>query len=685
MTVINDGLYYIDASEIAGLLGMPRNTVIHAIRNTKLALSNQGLPTAYIPSDDYSGLFFYGQSIDSLYTKENIYWLYRGKGTLMAQAEGSGPVPSDQETFTATVHAEEAIYYLTTPEFDPASDYWFWSYHFVAPSYTDYAANTFTIQTYGVADVPATASLTVRVKGFTDTAANPDHHVRVSLMDGAVTKATADGWLEGTNFETPVILEFDQSLLNNGNNTIKVEAISDPGVPYSAFFVDSFDLTYQRLYEAHDNALDFRTESAQPVTVYGFTSPSILVLDLTDPQNPLLDQATTIQDEVGSFSVSFVPASPGRRYLVITSNKAVTGLTTWLNAPSNLGARRNMADYLIITTDELMTAAQGLATYRKGQGYQTMVVNLENIMDEFNYGIYSPWAIKDFLTYAHYNWVKPPKYVVLVGEGTYDYKDNKGNGDNLVPTMIVKTPDGLFASDNILADADGDHLPDVAIGRLPVLTAEELQTLISKIITYESTSGKKVLMISDNADPGGNFPAVSHDIAQLVPAGYNVENMSLADYSVGDIRNKLLSGISANTFLLNYIGHGNPFMLADEGLLFTTDISSMQNPGRLFVMSGMTCLMGDFAIPGFDSVSEELLMRGNSGAAAVWAPSALALNVHSKIVDEGFFTAAFSGSSVTLGNAINKAFRYYKSKGMPDYILDIYNLLGDPALRFPVK
>jgi hypothetical protein len=100
--------------------------------------------------------------------------------------------------------------------------------------------------------------------------------------------------------------------------------------------------------------------------------------------------ATTIQDEGGSFSVSFVPRSAGARYLAMTSGAAVTDLSVWVDTPSTLASKNNAADYIIIAPDELMDAAQDLADYRQGQGYQTMVVNLEDIMDEFNYGISSP-------------------------------------------------------------------------------------------------------------------------------------------------------------------------------------------------------------------------------------------------------------------------------------------------------
>jgi hypothetical protein len=90
--------------------------------------------------------------------------------------------------------------------------------------------------------------------------------------------------------------------------------------------------------------------------------------------------------------------------------------------------------------------------------------------------------------------------------------------------------------------------------------------------------------------------------------------------------------------------------------------------------------MGKFANPGFDSLSESLLLKNGGGAVAVWSPTGLSFNDLARVLDEGFFTFAFSGSSV-LGDTILNALWNYKSQGGPVFMMDIYNLLGDPALR----
>ncbi len=67
--------------------------------------------------------------------------------------------------------------------------------------------------------------------------------------------------------------------------------------------------------------------------------------------------------------------------------------------------------------------------------------------------------------------------MTLVGRGTYDYRDLRGFGDNLVPTLLVGSPDGLVASDVAFADLSGDDgIPEIALGRLPVVTAADSRT-----------------------------------------------------------------------------------------------------------------------------------------------------------------------------------------------------------------
>lgn len=677
LSVSREGLYYLDAQEISTLLGIPQNIVKTLIRTGNLAISSSGNAVAYLPARSSTGIFFHAQGTDSIYTKENIYWIYRGRGLQMRTASGSWPSAAGRSaeparTFTETVHAEEDRIIVPVLGKDPASDYWFWDY--IVGGDPSLGKKAFTVETYGAANVSSEASLTVTLHGLTDTGVAQDHHVVVSLNGTVIGE---DRW-KGAE-ERVITLAFSQGLLYSGTNTIELTGLLDTGAPYSVFYADAFDLSYERLYEARNNALTFTAEESRPVTISGFTAPDILVFDITDPNRPVLTR-TAMSGRTGNYQISLTP-SAGKRYRAVSAGAATTNLTAWADTGSRLSDTRNRADWLIIAPEALLGAARTLASYRQSRGLETMVVDLEDIMDEFNYGISSPEAIRDFLGYAYENWQKAPRYVVLAGGGTYDYKDNMGAGDNLIPTLMTETPQMLSPSDSLFGDADGDHVPEIAIGRLPVLSAEELQNVIGKIIAYEQTAGSRIVMLADNQDDGGNFPSDSNDIAGLVPSGYVVEKIYLSGHSLDSARRMLLDSINSGVSLLNYIGHAGLDRLANEGLLLSSDIASLQNSGRPFVLTAMTCTVGNFALPGYDALGEALVTKKDTGAAAVWAPTGLSFNFMAKILDEHLFRGGFGNPGTALGDLILDAFSRYHATGNPVYIIDIFNLQGDPAMQ----
>jgi hypothetical protein len=345
-------------------------------------------------------------------------------------------------------------------------------------------------------------------------------------------------------------------------------------------------------------------------------------------------------------------------------------------------------DYLVITPGELFDEAQRLADYRQSRGHATLVVLLQDIYDEFNYGIASPEAVRDFLEYAWHNWHTPPRYVVRVGEGTYDYKDVKGTGETLMPPILVATPYGLFASENRLADVDGsdDGVPEMMVGLLPADSSETLSAMVDKIMAYEASTGDwktQVLMVADNPDGGGNFPVDSDAVAALISESYTAESIYLGDLGLAAAKDALSTGIEDGAFLINYIGHAGLDRLTDEGLWTLSDVSGMTNQDRLPILVGMTCVAGRFEMPGYDAIGEAMVVKVNGGAVAAWAPTGLSLNHLARVLDEEFFTAVFTDNETVLGDAILSAMTAYKDRYPVgnQFMLDIYTLIGDPALE----
>lgn len=689
--VSENGVYFVDAIDISSLLGLSSSRVSSMIGHNQLSVSNQGKTVSYLPAGNNAGIYFYGTGTDSVYTRDNIYWIDTDKGTVMNSETGVKPSPAgDNQTFTDTLHVEQDVI-ANMQVNDPAVDYWVWDLIFSSPGYSD-PPREFTFTVNGRADTDEdTATIQVHLVGGSNSGIKNDHHVKVSLNDQEI----GEGWWSGMDSYTLVTPPFSPSLIKDGENknTLKVTGLVDldAGVPFSMFLIDSFDLTYERLYDADGSKLFFTGDRNQTITVGGFTTatPDILLFNITDPIKPNLNTATTIDGSPGSYRISFKPSSADARYLAVASDSVTKVSNGQSVTPSHLHSRRNAADYLIIAPADLVRAAQSLADYRRSQGMKAMVVKLDDIMNEFNYGLSSPDAIRQFLTVAYHKWKKAPRYVVLAGDGTWDYRDNMGAGGNLIPPALVPTLYGLATSDNNLADIDGDHMPDMAIGRLPVLTSQELQDVIGKIKTFESSRSNQVILLADIPDEGGEFTAESVALAGLFPPEYVLDTVYLADHSFEDAKTMLSDYLNGGAVFFNYVGHGafdslsKSFILANDYYYYpdALQVDSLVNSNGLPVMVAMTCVVGEFAMPGYLTLSESMVLKADGGAAAVWSATGLSDDAQANVLNTEFYKAIFLDGKKTLGDAVLQAFAKYKTSGSALYMMDTYAILGDPALR----
>jgi len=326
------------------------------------------------------------------------------------------------------------------------------------------------------------------------------------------------------------------------------------------------------------------------------------------------------------------------------------------------------AEYLIIAADELVEASESLADYRAADGLPSKVVKLSDVYTAFNYGIENPHAIGRLLTYAGEQWSQSPVYVVLVGDGSYDYRNYRNKNDNLVPPLMVSTPEGLAPSDMAY------RTPGMVVGRLPVMTGEELEQIILKIQVYETTSQPdSIIIAADNPDKGGNFWASGDAIASTLES-HSANKIYLTPSTVSSDHNALVDAINTGAGYFHYAGHGGVSRMASEGLLTTSQLGELSNINHPVILTAMSCLIGNFAVPGFDGLSEQLLLHQSGGSIAGWAATGLSFDHQSKKLAEEFYRAL--PDAERLGDALREAL-----EACPDhYLQNIYNLLGDPAL-----
>ena len=169
-----------------------------------------------------------------------------------------------------------------------------------------------------------------------------------------------------------------------------------------------------------------------------------------------------------------------------------------------------------------------------------------------------PQAIRDFLACARKYWSRPPRYLLLVGDASFDPRNYLGFGwADLVPTKLLDTTYMETASDDWLTDFDGDGIADIAVGRLPVQIASEATTAIGKIVAYDGGARfGRVLLLADANDEDNDFEGLSAQVKAAVPSTVWVSEVYRGQVGDEAARSELASQLNLGQTLINYLGHG---------------------------------------------------------------------------------------------------------------------------------
>jgi len=251
---------------------------------------------------------------------------------------------------------------------------------------------------------------------------------------------------------------------------------------------------------------------------------------------------------------------------------------------------------------------------------------------------------------------------------------------------------GETAADNRygLLDGDGDILPDLLVGRLPVNTITGTQIVVDKIVKYESDPfpggwNGNLLFVAGAGDEAGDFAADSQALADafvrppfvprplyFLPPATNITDTQQA------IRGAWNSGAG----LILYSGHSSVRQWDAARLFHRDDVGGLGNGDRLPVVLEMTCFTGLFHEPSGTTLDESLLRAANGGAVAVWGSTGLGVSTGHQQLAQGFLASVYQGGARSIGaGALAGKLRLLASGSSALDLVDTFSLLGDPATR----
>lgn len=670
-----EGFTLVSFEQLSPLLKLPVAALRNATRKAGFSLRrSDGAETAWSATAD--GLLFWATPLESLFARGAVYRLSMKSGALMATRAVTPSVAAARATFTDVRRAEEDLVDAVALPLAPSADYWLWKALVAGRAGSD--RDTFAVESPAAAT--GAGELVVGLQGASS-AAFGSHRVRVTVNGTAVGEAAFSGY-----GRLDARFALADGTLADGANAVTIEAVRDAGTSQSIVYVDSIEVSYARRYDARGaSSFVFTAGARTPVVVGGLPSGALTVWDVTRPEAPV----ALTGFEAGLGQLRFSTGLSGGRFAVLAAGAAARPWSVGPFGDEGLATSlRSGADYVVVTSAALADAAGELAALRRRQGLSTEVVAFEDVAASFAGGVRTPEALRAFVEHAYSTWNRRPRYLVLAGSGTYDYRDLKGHGANHVPAILRSSAGGLFPADGDFArTASGARMP-IAVGRIPARTAADLLGVVAKIAAYEQTSSApwagRAVFLSDDPQGGADFALASQAAASRLRLPMTKDDLRLGPTPAATVRATLLERFAEGFGLLSYFGHAGLDRLAAEQLLTASDVAGLPATDGTPIVVALTCVLNRFGIPGFTALGETLTTRAGAGASAVLSSSALSDHGTAVSYAQRLLGAISPTEETRLGDAMLAAAAAPGDDASAT--LDFYNLLGDPALlvRQPV-
>lgn len=496
---------------------------------------------------------------------------------------------------------------------------------------------------------------------------------------------------------------------------------------------------YSQRLAASNDTIAFDTPATGQRTAYhvsGFvaaTPPHLF--DVTDSYHPVEIMGAIF--DATNHRLGFVDDGTRlRRYRIVPDAgfTRLLGPSLAMASDSSLTNLRQLgADYLVVYFDDFAAAADTLVSWRSDHlpllgvppPYVAKKVPVSALYDQFSGGRTDPLAIRNFLRAVYYGGDtthtagRRLAFVTFLGDASFDFKDILGGAGPGQPGCLLPTYENgydatvfggrRFSTDDWLLNVNDANvtLPDFFGGRLPVDDeATAMDVVRNKVLLYERNLPlgewrNKVMLIADDnvqcqlADPlQWSHVKQTADLDTVsIPPHMDRKYVFLHTYpttgtcSKPGARADIQSTIASGVMLVNFIGHGSPFQIADEQVMVQTDASSFTNGPRYFAFLAASCDVGLFDDPTLASLGERLMTTAGGGAIGVISATQLAFSQNNVELNRIVYNTLFTRDSLT-GDQYHATLSEALLEGKLKAVLAghlgnnvKYNLLGDAATR----
>ena len=376
---------------------------------------------------------------------------------------------------------------------------------------------------------------------------------------------------------------------------------------------------------------------------------------------------------------------------------------------------------IIPTSQTFLAQAQRLkAHHEETDGLKVTIVPADELFNEFSSGTPDATAYRRYMKMLYDRATtesEKPRYLLLFGDGGWDNRMNTSEWSGYKPDdyLLCYESENSFSqvncyvSDDFFCLLDDEEViqkssgssttyegkPDVAVGRFPVRTIEDAQTMVDKVISYAHNEHagawqNEICIMGDDGNENSHMKTADK-VATLIEKNhpnYNVNKIywdayqrtsSSTGYSYPDVTRLIKQQINRGALMMNYCGHGAAYAMSHEYVMKLQDFETSQSD---YLPLWMTASCDIMPFDGQeDNIGEVVMLNRKGGGIAFFGTTRTVYATYNEVMNMAF-TKYVMTPGISIGEAVRLAKCELVNNGSdltPNKLQ--YTLLGDPALH----